>query len=146
MIVIGIKLKQLLSLSVPSTKVKANNDETSKMEVETQRDEMSSCDEHLNETQADQQEETSTVNENTEENIPTCKDESNSTEEETNTPDADAESKEDEREVNLLAQIILEKLKFLSEGKPSVSPVQLMSIQLQVNKISFCIVTNDRRT
>ncbi|KAK9294969.1 hypothetical protein QLX08_010605 [Tetragonisca angustula] len=123
--------KKRIAFDVPSTKVKANNDETNKMEVETQRDEMSSCDEHLNETQADQQEETSTVNENAGENIPTCKDESNSTEEETNTPDADAESKEDEREVNLLAQIILEKLKFLSEGKPSVSPVQLMSIQLQ---------------
>ncbi|XP_043506995.1 formin-binding protein 4-like isoform X1 [Frieseomelitta varia] len=123
--------KKRIAFDVPSTKMKTNNDETSKMEVETQRDEMSSCDEHLNETQADQQEETSTVNENAEENIPTCKDESNNTEEETNTPDADAESKEDEREVNLLAQIILEKLKFLSEGKPSVSPVQLMSIQLQ---------------
>ncbi|XP_068986256.1 formin-binding protein 4-like isoform X1 [Bombus flavifrons] len=124
--------KKRIAFDVPSTKIKTNNDnETSKLEVETQREEMNSCDEHLIEPQVDQQEEPNTANENVEENVSTCKDESNSTEGETSTSETNGESKEDEGEVNLLSQIILEKLKFLSEGKPGVSPVQLMSIQLQ---------------
>lgn len=112
--------------------------------METQREEINSCDEHLIEPQVDQQEEPNTANENMEENVSTCKDESNSTEGETSTSETNGESKEDEGEVNLLSQIILEKLKFLSEGKPGVSPVQLMSIQLQVNKIPFYIIIRDQ--
>ncbi|KOC64365.1 Formin-binding protein 4 [Habropoda laboriosa] len=124
--------KKRIAFDVPSTKTKANEDsETSKPEVEMQREETNSCDDRLSEPQVDQQEESNPTNENVEENVSNFKDESNNVEEEVDTPEASSESKEEEEEVNLLSQIILEKLKFLSEGKSNVSPVQMMSIQLQ---------------
>lgn len=97
-----------------------------------QREETNSCDGNPGEPEADQSEESARANENVEENTQNSKDGSNNTDEETSAPETQSESKEDEAEVNLLSQIILEKLKFLSEGKPGVSPVQTMSIQLQV--------------
>lgn len=131
--------------SVPSTKMKVNDDnEASKLEVEIQQEEVNSCTEHLNEPQVDHQEESNSINENAKENPTNFKDESNNTEEETNIPETNDESKESEGDVNLLSQIILEKLKFLSEGKSGVSPVQLMSIQLQVNEILFYFILKDQ--
>ncbi|CAK9818615.1 Formin-binding protein 4 [Anthophora quadrimaculata] len=124
--------KKRIAFDVPSTKTKTTEDsEPNKPEVEVQREETNSCDERLSEPQVDQQEESNPVNENVKENPSNFKDELSNAEEEADTPEASSESKEDEGEVNLLSQIILEKLKFLSEGKPNVSPVQMMSIQLQ---------------
>lgn len=40
-----------------------------------------------------------------------------------------------------LSQLIMEKLKFLSEGKNSVSPVQVMTIQIEVCIKIFQIIT-----
>ncbi|CAL7942168.1 unnamed protein product [Xylocopa violacea] len=120
--------KKRIAFDVPPTRIKVSDDnEANKQEVDTQREDTNSCtEENLSELQVDQ-EESNPVSEN----VPNSKDESNNTETEADTPGASSESKEDEEEVNQLSQIILEKLKFLSEGKPAVSPVQMMSIQLQ---------------
>lgn len=48
-------------------------------------------------------------------------------------PNAVEERDNDKKEMNDLSQIITEKLKFLSEGRESVSAVQTMQIQLQVS-------------
>lgn len=134
-----IKFKCNKFFSVPSTKIKVNDDnEVSKSEGDIQREEINSSDKHFNEVRIGQQEESNSVIENVEENISNFKNELN-IEEEMNNSKSNNESKENEEEVNLLSQIILEKLKFLSEGKPGVLPVQLMSIQLQVNKILISI-------
>lgn len=54
---------------------------------------------------------------------------------------ADAEEK-DNGEMAELSQIITEKLKFLSEGRESVSAVQTMQIQLQVSTY-FAVTLHD---
>ncbi|XP_031368407.1 interaptin-like isoform X2 [Apis dorsata] len=124
--------KKRIAFDVPSTKIKINDDnETSKSEGDIQREEINSSDENFNEVRVGQQEESNSIIENIEENISNFKNELNNIEEEINNSESNNESKENEEEVNLLSQIILEKLKFLSEGKPGVLPVQLMSIQLQ---------------
>ncbi|XP_003701113.1 uncharacterized protein LOC100878735 isoform X2 [Megachile rotundata] len=130
--------KKRIAFDVTSTKTKVDDEnETNKTEVEIQREESNSCDEHAA-SHTDQQEQYDTMSENTVENTPNFKDEPSSTLEEANiSSETSNESKEDEGEVNLLSQIVLEKLKFLSEGKPSVSPVQMMSIQLQTLCIAW---------
>ncbi|XP_076236920.1 uncharacterized protein LOC143180822 isoform X2 [Calliopsis andreniformis] len=119
--------KKRIAFEVPSTKAKTNDeDETNKMEPENQQEEVKS------DGKPYQEEQSSVTQEDKVENVTNLKKESNNTEEGTSPPSkTPADSKEDEEEVNLLSQIILEKLKFLSEGKPSISPVQMMSIQLQ---------------
>ncbi|XP_076624014.1 uncharacterized protein LOC143343227 isoform X1 [Colletes latitarsis] len=128
--------KKRIAFDVPSTKTKTNDDgEATKLEVEAQQEDVNSRDnaESDDESRVDCQEEQNIVmQEDTMENVMNFKKESCNIEEETSMPpEALGDSKEDEGEVNLLSQIVLEKLKFLSEGKPSVSPVQMMSIQLQ---------------
>lgn len=109
------------------------------MEVEVQQEEINSRDnaERDDELRVDcQEEQNNIIQEDTTENITNFKEDSSNIEEKVNTPsETPGDLKEEEGEVNLLSQIILEKLKFLSEGKPSVSPVQMMSIQLQVNNV-----------
>ncbi|XP_053989437.1 formin-binding protein 4-like isoform X1 [Hylaeus volcanicus] len=125
--------KKRIAFDVPLTKAKVNDDsETKTLEVEDQQEEANSCDntERDDESRVNCQEEQNTQ-EDTTENVDS-REESSNIEELTNTPsEPPADSKEDEVEVNQLSQIVLEKLKFLSEGKPTVSPVQMMLIQLQ---------------
>lgn len=119
-------------LVTPSKTKTVDESESNKTEVETQREESNSCDGPI----TDHREHNDTTSENTAENAANFKDDPNNTLEGANvSSETSNESKEDEGEVNLLSQIVLEKLKFLSEGKPSVSPVQMMSIQLQVNEV-----------
>lgn len=46
-------------------------------------------------------------------------------------------SKNVEKNISDLSQLIMEKLKFLSDGKGSVAPVQVMAIQIEVIRILF---------
>ncbi|XP_076180129.1 uncharacterized protein LOC143153138 isoform X2 [Ptiloglossa arizonensis] len=128
--------KKRIAFDVPSTKTKINDEgEATKLEVEVQQEEINSLDnaERDDELRVDcQEEQNNIIQEDTTENITNFKEDSSNIEEKVNTPsETPGDLKEEEGEVNLLSQIILEKLKFLSEGKPSVSPVQMMSIQLQ---------------
>ncbi|XP_017893051.1 formin-binding protein 4-like [Ceratina calcarata] len=120
--------KRRIAFDVPSKPSKVSDNESNKSETDAQREETNTYDEYTVEPAVEQQEKSNP--ENVEENVPSFKDDSTNTEEETKVqPDED--SKEEEEEVNSLSQVILEKLKFLSEGKPAVSPVQTMSIRLQ---------------
>ncbi|XP_029050844.2 formin-binding protein 4-like isoform X1 [Osmia bicornis bicornis] len=127
--------KKRIAFDVTPSKTKTvDESESTKTEAETQREESNSCDEPI----TDHREHNDTTSENTTENAANFKDEPNNTLEGANvSSETSNESKEDEGEVNLLSQIVLEKLKFLSEGKPSVSPVQMMSIQLQTLCIAW---------
>lgn len=132
--VIRITSKRIL-FSVPSTKAKVSDDaEASKTETEAPQEEAKSCDNAERDGESCQDEATAVIQEESAENSGDAKEESGHAEEEAQAASETADSKEDEGEVNLLSQIILEKLKFLSEGKPSVSPVQMMLIQLQVDE------------
>ncbi|XP_076684623.1 uncharacterized protein LOC143377340 isoform X2 [Andrena cerasifolii] len=124
--------KKRIAFDVPSTKAKVSDDsEASKIEPEAPQEDAKSCDNAERDGESCQEEATAVIQKEGAENSGNAKEESENTEEETQTASETPESKEDEGEVNLLSQIILEKLKFLSEGKPSVSPVQMMLIQLQ---------------
>lgn len=125
--------KKRIAFEVPSNKAKPCDDsEASKPENEV-ANEVSSDNEpqDAEKAEVEQQEECNSGNEDAEVKS-NVREESNDTEEETiSRCDTPGDSKEDEEQVNILTQIVLEKLKFLSEGKQSVSPVQLMAIQLQ---------------
>ncbi|XP_031830345.1 uncharacterized protein LOC116426036 isoform X2 [Nomia melanderi] len=128
--------KKRIAFEVPSTKKKpVDKDETVKPEIDAQQEETNTSDsvDRTDEVHADPQEEQTTViTEDKPEDVADHITEPSKLEEEATTPsETTGDSKEDEGEVALLSQIILEKLKFLSEGKPTVSPVQMMSIQLQ---------------
>ncbi|XP_078041939.1 uncharacterized protein LOC144472592 isoform X2 [Augochlora pura] len=125
--------KKRIAFDVPSTKKKPVDEV--KPEPEIQQEETSTSDsiERTDEARSEHQEDTATVtSEDKTENAVDPVSESGKVEEETAVPtETPVDTKENEGEVALLSQIILEKLKFLSEGKPTVSPVQMMSIQLQ---------------
>ncbi|XP_033327519.2 uncharacterized protein LOC117221048 [Megalopta genalis] len=127
--------KKRIAFDVPSTKKKPADKDEAKPEPEIQQEETSTSDsaERTDETRSEHQEDAVNVTpeDKTEDAVDPAA-ESGKVEEETVAPiETTADAKEDEGEVALLSQIILEKLKFLSEGKPTVSPVQMMSIQLQ---------------
>ncbi|XP_015433489.1 PREDICTED: formin-binding protein 4-like [Dufourea novaeangliae] len=128
--------KKRIAFDVPSAKKKITDaGEVAKPEAEPQQEESSTCDsvEHHDEgCRVAQEEQSNVITEDKGEDVPSLSVEPKDIDEEAVTPsESTGDSKEEEAEVTLLSQIILEKLKFLSEGKPTVSPVQMMSIQLQ---------------
>lgn len=45
----------------------------------------------------------------------------------------------EEKKMTDLSQLIMEKLKFLSDGKGAVAPVQVMAIQIEVKIDTLCM-------
>ncbi|XP_076300616.1 uncharacterized protein LOC143218911 isoform X1 [Lasioglossum baleicum] len=126
--------KKRIAFDVPSTKKKPVDKEETKPEPEVQQEEIApDSSERTDESRSEHQDEQSTAiaEDKAEDAVDTVAESGKTEEEAVTAAEVPADSKEDEGEVALLSQIILEKLKFLSEGKPTVSPVQMMSIQLQ---------------
>ncbi|XP_070150243.1 formin-binding protein 4 isoform X2 [Polyergus mexicanus] len=144
--------KKRIAFDVPSTKVKQNNvyhdttiqnDNNSDLASNetisrnTENDDAGihnqSCTESQEECNETHEEAEQCVSVKTEEKLDS-KDESCDSEvlvEDKTAPNTVEEKDNDKKEMNDLSQIITEKLKFLSEGRESVSAVQTMQIQLQ---------------
>lgn len=145
-------IKQFFIILVPSTKVKQNNVHHDMVQNDNNNDlasgETISCNtEHddakiHNQSCTENQEECNEMHEETEQCSSVNIDEKLDPKDESCDSEVLAEDKtiintieerdNDKKEMNDLSQIITEKLKFLSEGRESVSAVQTMQIQLQV--------------